>query len=42
MDSKELTTMIERLYNDRAFAAELGAKAAETAQRYTWDVTGSN
>lgn len=39
-NSRKLAQMIERLYKDRPFAAQLGMNASETARRYTWESNG--
>ena len=39
-DAESLAAMIRRLYEDREFAQQLGDKAAETAQQYTWQRNG--
>jgi glycosyltransferase involved in cell wall biosynthesis len=36
MDASKLASMIQCLYNDKQFRDQLGAKAAETALKYTW------
>jgi len=39
-DANALVAMIRRLYEDREFGAQLGQKAAETTQQYTWERNG--
>lgn len=39
-DATTLAKMIQRICEDRDFRARLGANAAETAQRYTWERNG--
>lgn len=39
-DAAGLAAMICRLYEDEGFRVQLGKKAAETAQRYTWGRNG--
>jgi glycosyltransferase involved in cell wall biosynthesis len=36
-DSKKLAEMILSLFHDAALRERLGQKAAETAQKYTWE-----
>jgi len=39
-DSATLTSMIRRLYQDKEFRDQLGAKAASTTLEYTWERNG--
>lgn len=39
-DASSLAAMIRSLYQDEAFRARLGVKAAETARQYTWERNG--
>jgi len=39
-DGPSLASMIRRLYDDRAFAQQMGEHAAATAQRFTWERNG--
>lgn len=39
-DAASLAAMIRRLYQDKEFRVQLGERAAETAQKYTWESNG--
>jgi len=39
-DASPLSVMVQRLYEDSEFRVRLGANAAETARRYTWEQNG--